>query len=78
VLTRAYGGDTREPAPDLSGRLQAGIADGSIDADGLLGGYCRLLYDRHGTYEAVARRTRLDRRTVKAYIDRTSVAGRSR
>ncbi len=31
-------------------------------------GYCRFLYDRHGSYEAVARITQLDRRTAKKYI----------
>jgi hypothetical protein len=34
----------------------------------LLAGYCQLLYERVGTYEAVARRTHLDRRTVKKYV----------
>jgi len=43
------------------------------DSDGtsaqlLLQQYCRFLYDRHNSYEAVARVTRLDRRTVKKYI----------
>lgn len=39
-----------------------------ISAQQLLRNYCRLLYDRHGSYEAVARITRLDRRTAKKYI----------
>ena len=30
---------------------------------------CALLHGRHGTYEEVARRTGLDRRTVKKYLD---------
>ncbi|MCG3150437.1 MAG: Anaerobic nitric oxide reductase transcription regulator NorR [Verrucomicrobiae bacterium] len=68
LLTQRYTGDQRAVAPDVAGRLQAGVADGSLDADALLAGYCRLLYERHGTYEEVARRTNLDRRTVKAYI----------
>jgi hypothetical protein len=72
LLTRHYAGEHRDQPPDLLSRLQAGIADGSLDADALLAGYCRLLYDRRGTYEAVARRTRLDRRTVKAYIEKAS------
>ena len=67
LLTNHYQGDDRTPA-DLFGKLQTGIASGSLDADSLLSGYCRLLYDRFGTYEEVARRAGLDRRTVKAYI----------
>ncbi len=70
LLTRHYEGDHKAVATDLSGRLQAGIAGGALDADALLAGYCALLYERHGTYEEVARRTNLDRRTVKAYIEK--------
>jgi len=70
LLTKDYRGDHRNVAPDLCGRLQAGLAEGSLDADALLAGYCGLLYDRHGTFEEVARRTNLDRRTVKAYIEK--------
>ena len=55
---------------DRLSRLQRGLADGSLDADALLAGYCTLLHARHGTYEEVARRTRLDRRTVKSYIEK--------
>jgi hypothetical protein len=39
-----------------------------MNADALLAGYCALLHQRLGVYEEVARRTGLDRRTVKAYI----------
>jgi two-component system, NtrC family, response regulator HydG len=31
-------------------------------------GYCALLYERFGTYEEVARRAGLDRRTVKKHV----------
>jgi len=37
-------------------------------AQQLLQRYCRFLYDEQGSYEAVARITQLDRRTVKKYI----------
>ncbi len=41
---------------------------GESSVQELLQQYCRFLYDRHGSYEAVARITQLDRRTVKKYI----------
>ena len=37
-------------------------------AHNLMQRYCRFLYDCYGSYEAVARVTHLDRRTVKKYI----------
>ena len=45
-----------------------GIRQGAIDSSRLTSGYCYLLYQRHQTFEEVARRTGLDRRTVKKYI----------
>lgn len=41
---------------------------GVLDAEALLAAYCAHLHQRHGTYEEVARLTRLDRRTVKKYV----------
>jgi len=48
------------------GRAEAG----ELEAEDLLAAYCAHLHQRHGTYEEVARVTRLDRRTVKKYIGR--------
>jgi transcriptional regulator with PAS, ATPase and Fis domain len=71
LLKKHYQADCHEPAKDLKSRLIAGIENGSLDAQGLLSAYCQILYQRYGTYEAVSRRTNLDRRTVKRYIDLT-------
>jgi DNA-binding NtrC family response regulator len=69
LLTQQYTGDQRAAEPDWVGNLQAG----KLDADAVLAGYCALLYQRHGNYEEVARRTNLDRRTVKAYLEKHKV-----
>jgi transcriptional regulator with AAA-type ATPase domain len=42
---------------------------GNLTAQELLSHYCYMLYTRYGTYEIVAEKTALDRRTVKKYID---------
>ena len=68
ILTRHYVGDSRAISGGLHEQLVAGIEAGTTDAQTLLAGYCSLLYRRYGTYEEVARRTGLDRRTVKKYI----------
>jgi DNA-binding NtrC family response regulator len=68
ILTRHYRGETNEPLPELSRQLSAEVEAGSLDAQTLLAKYCKLLHQRHCTYEEVARRTGLDRRTVKKYI----------
>jgi hypothetical protein len=46
-----------------------------MDAQMLLSHYCALQYERYGSYEEVARRTALDRRTAKKYIDQWYLAG---
>ncbi len=66
LLTGSYRGDTAVTGE--GGELVAEASDGEIDAQTLLATYCRRLYARYGTYEEVARRLRLDRRTVKKYL----------
>ncbi len=46
------------------------LSDANEDqtAQQVLQNYCQRLYERHGSYEAVARITQLDRRTVKKHI----------
>ncbi len=68
LLTGGY-----QPATPLS-RRKARVAwleeaeAGRLDADAVLAGYCRQLYDELGSYEQVATRTGLDRRTVRKYF----------
>jgi DNA-binding NtrC family response regulator len=69
LVTGHYRGDTRSTPSSASDRFLAAMNMGELDAGAVLGGYCRLLYERHGTYEEVARLTNLDRRTVKKYIE---------
>ena len=68
VLNGAY-----HPDPLPGGRSadpwQDDLAAGRLDAATLLGGYCLRLYRRLGSYEAVAKRMGLDRRTVKRHVD---------
>jgi transcriptional regulator with GAF, ATPase, and Fis domain len=73
LLCGAYRGE-RELARESAGSpLIDRISRGLCSADELLAGYCRLLYDQHGTVQEVARRLQLDRRTVTRHIrnDRT-------
>ncbi len=69
LLNGSYTPDLAREDPDLAERLKQGIDAGSLDARSLMADYCLLLYRRHGTYEAVSRRTGLDRRTVKRHIE---------
>ena len=68
LLTSRFEGDTHGLVKDFRGQLLAGLDQGTLDADALLAGYCALLHERHFTIEEVARRTNLDRRTVKRYL----------
>ncbi len=70
MLTGSYMADSSANNDDLEARIRDNITRQEYDADGLLTDYLALLYRRHGTYEEVARRVRMDRRTVKKYLDR--------
>jgi len=50
---------------DFQVRLQEGRTSSRL----LMADYCRFLYERLGTFEEVARRADLDRRTVKKYLE---------
>jgi len=69
LLTGRYGGDTRAAPSDPQSRFLRQTEEGALNARELLASYCALLHRRHGTYEEVARRTGLDRRTVKKYVE---------
>lgn len=70
ILTGKYSGEkaVNENKPGERNRLLAGINEGRFSAETLLAEYCASLYDRFGTYEEVARITKLDRRTAKKYV----------
>ncbi len=68
ILTGRYA-PIHAPAPDTG---PAGWQEGTMTAAQVLAAYCGHLHQRLGTYEAVARQTRLDRRTVKKYIESAS------
>ncbi|MGB4599574.1 MAG: sigma 54-interacting transcriptional regulator [Trichlorobacter sp.] len=68
LLTNRYTGDRSGQRAGLQDLLMDGINQGNLDAQTLLAHYCTMLYQRFGTYEEVARRTGLDRRTARKYI----------
>lgn len=69
IIKQDYQGDQASrvalPAGDS---LADQMRSGSLRAEDLVAQYCNMLYKRLGTYEEVARRTDLDRRTVKRYV----------
>jgi len=68
LLRRDYKGKTEsKTTSDLSlgERLIDGIQKQTISVPDLVSGYCKILYDKLGTYEKVAQQTGLDRRTIK-------------
>ncbi len=64
---------TAPPAVDFHDQLLADIADARLTADELLRRYCTLVFTMTGSYEATARKLKLDRRTVRAKVDAASL-----
>jgi DNA-binding NtrC family response regulator len=69
LLNRNYTGRTKNLNSGIETSIVSGLLNGEIGAQELMSGYCRLLYERFANFEEVARRTGLDRRTVKKYIN---------
>lgn len=59
--------------PNTSGteKTLSDFSEGRLTAAELLSRYCTLIYQQTGSYEETARRTGLDRRTVKTKVDNT-------
>lgn len=68
LLTGRYAGNVVEPAAAGADALLRDVRSGALDAQQLMARYCGMLYRQAGTYEEVARRTGLDRRTVRKYV----------
>ncbi|MCP4020629.1 MAG: sigma-54-dependent Fis family transcriptional regulator [Desulfobacteraceae bacterium] len=70
LLRRNYKGKQTNGKANLtlSQKLAQGISNQDIKVSELISGYCALLYDTLGTYEQVAKKTGLDRRTIKKHI----------
>jgi len=69
LLTGAYQPQALAPGgADAEERLSAQVREGRLTADELLSAYSALLYQRLGSYVAVAERTGLDPRTSRKYV----------
>lgn len=69
LLKRRYEGDSLLTLDNKSDSLDATLEKADLTAQELMSRYCKTLYKKLGTYEAVAKRIELDRRTVKKYVD---------
>ena len=69
LLTGRYAADNPQAAPDEEEALLDKLRAGELTAADLLARYCALLYRRLGTYAEVAKRTGLDPRTSRKYVE---------
>lgn len=69
LLTGRYAADLAHAAPDEEALLIEKLRAGELTANELLARYSRMLYRRLGTYADVAKRTGLDPRTSRKYVE---------
>lgn len=74
VLIRRDYRPARSAPEGAVAQFAADARDGRLTADELLARYITIVYSRTGSYEETARRLGLDRRTVKAKVDREWLA----
>ncbi len=69
LLTGRYTPHLPHVAPDENEALADRMRSGDVTAAELLGQYCAMLYRRFGTYAEVAKRTGIDPRTSRKYVE---------
>jgi transcriptional regulator with GAF, ATPase, and Fis domain len=69
LITGRYAADLPPAGPDEETALVEKVRSGELAAAELLARYCAMLYRRLGTYAEVAKRTRLDPRTTRKYVE---------
>jgi DNA-binding NtrC family response regulator len=69
LLTGRYAAEVAQLAPGEEAALIEKLRAGELTADELLSRYCAMLYRRLGTYADVAKRTGLDPRTSRKYVE---------
>lgn len=72
LVTNTYKGESESIAPEaknLEKTLLEGISEGRLTAQELLMAYCAHCFEKSRTYGEVAKKTGLDRRTVRKYVE---------
>jgi transcriptional regulator with PAS, ATPase and Fis domain len=69
LLTGRYAAEIAQATPDGEITLVEQLRSGELTAAELLARYCAMLHRRLGTYTEVAKRTGLDPRTARKYVD---------
>ena len=69
LIPGRYAADLAPAGPDEETALVAKLRSGELTAAELLARYCAMLYRRLGTYAEVAKRTGLDPRTSRKYVE---------